>query len=48
MICIVGAGPAGLSFASLVADRNRVTVLERAPVSGGAFRYTGKAPPSGR
>ena len=44
MICIVGAGPAGLSYASLVADRNRVTVLERAPVSGGAFRYTGKAP----
>jgi dimethylglycine catabolism A len=43
-ICVVGAGPAGLSYASLVADRNRVTVLERAPVSGGAFRYTGKAP----
>src|SRR5919202_127212 len=43
-ICVVGAGPAGLSYASLVADRNQVTVLERAPVSGGAFRYTGKAP----
>jgi dimethylglycine catabolism A len=43
-ICVVGAGPAGLSYASLVADRNRVIVLERAPVSGGAFRYTGKAP----
>jgi 2,4-dienoyl-CoA reductase-like NADH-dependent reductase (Old Yellow Enzyme family) len=43
-ICVVGAGPAGLSYASLVADQNRVTVIERAPVSGGAFRYTGKAP----
>lgn len=43
-ICVVGAGPAGLSYASLVANRNWVTVLERAPVSGGAFRYTGKAP----
>lgn len=43
-ICVVGAGPAGLSYASLVADRNEVTVIERAPVSGGAFRYTGKAP----
>ena len=43
-ICVVGAGPAGLSYASLVADRNNVTVIERALVPGGAFRYTGKAP----
>ena len=43
-ICVVGAGPAVLSYASLVADRNNVTVIERAPVSGGAFHYTGKAP----
>ena len=43
-ICVVGAGPAGLSYASLVADRNNVAVIERAPVPGGAFRYTGKAP----
>src|SRR5215212_1461299 len=43
-ICVVGAGPAGLSYASLVANRNNVTVIERAPVPGGAFRYTGKAP----
>ncbi|MDP8973220.1 MAG: hypothetical protein M3N45_08585, partial [Actinomycetota bacterium] len=43
-ICVVGAGPAALSYAYLVADKNRVTVIERAPVSGGAFRYTGKAP----
>ncbi len=43
-ICVVGAGPAGLSYAHLVADHNSVTVVERAPVSGGAFRRTGKAP----
>lgn len=43
-ICVVGAGPAGLSYAYLVADQNWVTVIERAPVSGGAFCYTGKAP----
>lgn len=43
-ICVVGAGPAGLSYASLVADHNRVTVIERATVPGGSFRYTGKAP----
>jgi dimethylglycine catabolism A len=42
-ICVVGAGPAGLSYASLVADRNSVTVIERAPVAGGTFRFTGKA-----
>ena len=43
-ICVVGSGPAGLSYASLVADRNCVTVIERAPAPGGAFRFTGKAP----
>jgi 2,4-dienoyl-CoA reductase-like NADH-dependent reductase (Old Yellow Enzyme family) len=43
-ICVVGAGPAGLSYAHLVADHNSVTVVERAPVSGGAFRFTGKVP----
>ena len=43
-ICVVGSGPAGLSYASLVADGNRVTVLEREPHAGGAFRYAGKAP----
>jgi 2,4-dienoyl-CoA reductase-like NADH-dependent reductase (Old Yellow Enzyme family) len=43
-ICIVGAGPAGLSYASLVATDNNVTVVEREPVPGGAFRHTGKAP----
>jgi 2,4-dienoyl-CoA reductase-like NADH-dependent reductase (Old Yellow Enzyme family) len=43
-ICVIGAGPAGLSYASLVADGNRVTVYERESVPGGAFRYAGKAP----
>ena len=43
-IAIIGAGPAGLTYASLVAGENAVTVFERAPVAGGAFRYAGKAP----
>ena len=43
-ICVVGSGPAGLSYASLMADGNCVTVLEREPRAGGAFRYAGKAP----
>jgi dimethylglycine catabolism A len=43
-IVVVGAGPAGLSYASQVADGNDVTVLERAAEPGGAFRLTGKAP----
>ena len=43
-IAVVGAGPAGLTFASLVAARNQVTVFERAVRAGGAFRLAGKAP----
>jgi dimethylglycine catabolism A len=43
-IAVIGAGPAGLTYASLVADGNAVTVFEKAAVSGGAFRYAGKAP----
>jgi dimethylglycine catabolism A len=43
-IAVVGAGPAGLTYASLVADGNEVTVFEREAVPGGAFRYAGKAP----
>lgn len=43
-IAVIGAGPAGLTYASLVATGNRVTVFERAAEAGGAFRLAGHAP----
>jgi dimethylglycine catabolism A len=43
-IAVIGAGPAGLTYASLVADDNTVTVFEKEAVAGGSFRYAGKAP----
>ncbi len=43
-IAVIGAGPAGLTYASLVADGNSVTVFEKRRQPGGAFRYAGKAP----
>jgi 2,4-dienoyl-CoA reductase-like NADH-dependent reductase (Old Yellow Enzyme family) len=43
-IAVIGAGPAGLTYASLVADGNTVTVFEKAAQAGGSFRYAGKAP----
>jgi hypothetical protein len=43
-IAVIGAGPAGLTYASLVADGNEVTLFEREAQPGGAFRYAGKAP----
>jgi 2,4-dienoyl-CoA reductase-like NADH-dependent reductase (Old Yellow Enzyme family) len=43
-IAVIGAGPAGLTYASLVADGNSVTLFEKAERAGGAFRYAGKAP----
>ena len=43
-IAVIGAGPAGLTYASLVADNNKVTIFERDGRAGGAFRYAGKAP----
>jgi hypothetical protein len=43
-IAVVGAGPAGLTYASLVAEGNDVTVFETDKRPGGAFRYAGKAP----
>lgn len=43
-IAIIGAGPAGLTYASLVAEGNMVTLFERAARAGGAFRYAAKAP----
>ena len=43
-IAVIGAGPAGLTYASLVAEGNSVTVFERETTPGGAFRHAGKAP----
>lgn len=43
-IAVIGAGPAGLTYASLVADGNTVTVFEKERRAGGSFRYAGKAP----
>jgi 2,4-dienoyl-CoA reductase-like NADH-dependent reductase (Old Yellow Enzyme family) len=43
-VAVIGAGPAGLTYASLVAGDNAVTVFERETVAGGAFRFAGKAP----
>ena len=43
-IAVIGAGSAGLTYASLVADDNTVTVFDKAPHAGGAFRYAGLAP----
>ena len=43
-IAVIGAGPAGLTYASLVASGNTVTVFEKDAAAGGAFRYAGLAP----
>ena len=43
-IAVIGAGPAGLTYASLVADGNSVTIFEKESGVGGSFRYAGKAP----
>ena len=43
-IAVVGAGPAGLTYASLMAPDNAVTVFERAAAVGGGFRWAGLAP----
>jgi 2,4-dienoyl-CoA reductase-like NADH-dependent reductase (Old Yellow Enzyme family) len=43
-IAVIGAGPAGLSYAALVADANTVTVFEKSNRCGGALRYAGYAP----
>ena len=43
-IAVIGAGPAGLTYASLTADGNTVTVFEKDFRAGGAFRYAGLAP----
>src|SRR5262249_45895830 len=43
-IAVIGAGPAGLTYASLVARHNQVMVFEKESVPGGAFGLAGKAP----
>jgi len=43
-IAVIGAGPAGLSYAALVGPTNTVTVYEKSTRSGGALRYAGCAP----
>jgi 2,4-dienoyl-CoA reductase-like NADH-dependent reductase (Old Yellow Enzyme family) len=43
-IAVIGAGPAGMTYASLVAVQNSVTLFEKQSRPGGAFRYAGKAP----
>jgi 2,4-dienoyl-CoA reductase-like NADH-dependent reductase (Old Yellow Enzyme family) len=43
-IAVIGAGPAGLSYAALAAGSNEVTVFEKAARTGGALRYAGLAP----
>lgn len=43
-IVVLGAGPAGLTYASQVAEGNDVTVIDTADRAGGAFRLTGLAP----
>ena len=43
-IAVIGAGPAGLTYASLVAEGNHVTVFEKETQPGGAFNSAAKAP----
>lgn len=43
-IAVIGGGPAGLSYASLVAEDNEVTLFERGEQLGGSFNLAGLAP----
>jgi dimethylglycine catabolism A len=43
-IAVIGAGPAGLAYASLVGPSNSVVVFERDAGPGGAFKLAGRAP----
>lgn len=43
-IAVIGAGPAGLSYAGLMAGSNAVTIFEKSSRLGGAFRFAGLAP----
>lgn len=43
-VAVLGAGPAGLSYAASMAPENEVAVFEKESVAGGAFRFAGFAP----
>ena len=43
-IAVIGAGPAGLTYASLVAQGNHVTVFVKEAEPGGALKFAAKAP----
>jgi 2,4-dienoyl-CoA reductase-like NADH-dependent reductase (Old Yellow Enzyme family) len=43
-IAVIGSGPAGLSYASLMAMANAVTIFEKSDQIGGAFRLVADAP----
>src|SRR5258707_14570642 len=43
-IAVIGGGPAGLTYASLVASGNSVTLFEKSGRAGGSFRFAGLAP----
>lgn len=43
-IAVIGAGPAGLSYAALAAARNSVTLFEQRTKAGGAFNWASRAP----
>lgn len=43
-IAVIGAGPAGLTYAALMAETNQVTIFEKNAEVGGAFRVAGLAP----
>ncbi|MET4805650.1 hypothetical protein [Limibacillus sp. MBR-115] len=43
-IAVIGAGPAGLTYAGLAGTRNQVTLFERTPSAGGSFNRVSAAP----
>ncbi len=43
-IAVIGAGPAGLTYAGLAGRRNKVTLFEKALHGGGAFNLVSAAP----
>ncbi len=43
-IAVVGAGPAGLSYAALMSPKNQVTVFDKNAEEGGAWRWAAEAP----